>query len=892
MIRVRISSQEGVKALEFEQDRIEIGRGDGCTIKIDDKKASRQHAVIEVTAQGAAIRDLDSRNGTFLNTNRIQNAVLAKGDVIKIGDTFIYIDQVPEAKSASAVELKAVPVEEKVQVKEKIEEARKAIKKAETQKLMAVYAKIVKKAAMVAVPVLLIGGLVYFVASQTEVGKGGGPAPTYVKPKNEGDETVARGREALNALKAEVEAAPFPTEEHIKKCLQLQTEYAPWFVSQNGISEDPFQAFLTQLYSKRLEYFTKQFEAVRNQVMGALNAKHYRLAVEALLKFSQETRGELDHMISELKNEIDTAAQSEYNDIEARAVELERMRRYSEVARLYEEALSRFKDTVHYSDLRDKAEIAREKAGLASQNLAAKTEKYDWKPEAKSAPKDPAKDAPQVPVPQATLNRIQQVLANAINDKRLTRMKLDDGKWVTVTRADPVAIETAEGKLDWSAISPGTMANALFDVVRDEDLLMLAQYCHANRLEREAARALYKYAQADPKGRKTVVEDIVATWKGLSAPPEGGYEYNAKLERWEDVGERKSGEAIVKVKELAERIARASSSKTVEENFKKAMTYYNDPVLSAEARAAIKSDLVAALREQKEKRLEEIKQKARSSANSGLPSQARLLEERRKECLRVMYDTNIYYPEGHPKYDEGLKAYRKVRDALLEVWNGKASMQIDPSLREAVLTVNKTNEEYLKQLGETAPADELKDLEEVLANASNASAVTLQKYALTRKQRDIYDYNERVDRYNNGTFKTKILPAQCAGAPADIIEQVNVLNAYREALGRRKLFLDARLVRAAQKHSRAQAAEGRIWHVGPDGNPSSRAQAEGFNSAVGENCAIGYGSPQAVHLGWDEASDHCRNQCSDTWNCIGVGHAGSVWTQNFGVTTPPPEVGR
>lgn len=892
MIRVRVSTQEGVRALEFEQDKVEIGRSDVCTIKIDDKKASRQHAVIELTAEGVIVRDLDSRNGTFLNTNRIQTAVLTKGDVIKIGDTFIYIDEVPEAKSGSAVELKPVPVEEKVQVKEKIEQARRAIKKAETQKMMSVYAKIAKKTAMVGVPALLIAGLVYFVANHTNLGKGGGPAPTYVKPKTEGDDMVAKGRAALKRLQSEVEAAPFPTDEHIKKCLDLQNEYASWFASQSGITEDPFQAFLTQLYSKRLEHFTKQFETVRSQVMGAVTAKHYRLAVEALVKFSQETRGELDHMVVELKNEIDAAARSEYNEIEARAVELERMRRYNEVSRLYEEALSRFKDTEYFSNIKDRAEIAREKAGLANQTVAAKIEKYDWKPEVKPTAKDQPKDAPPQPVPQATLNKIQQTLADAINDKKLTRLKLDDGKWVTVTAADASAIESAEGKIGWHAISAKVLADALLDLLRGEELLMLAQYCHANKLDREAARALYKYMQADPKGRKTVVEDIVATWKGLNAPPEGGYEYNASLERWEDVGEKKSREAIVKVKELANRIARASSAKTVEENFKQAMTYYNDPVISAEAKAAMKTELVAALKSQKEKRLEEIKQKARGSGVTGLSAQARLLDARRKECLRVMYDTNIYYPEGHPKYDEGLKAYRQVREALLDVWKGKASMSIDPGLREAVLTVNKTNDEYLKQLGETAPADELKDLEEVMANAANAAAVTLQKYALTRKQRDIYDYNERVDRYNNGTFKSKILPTQCAGAPADIIEQVNCLNAYREALGRRKLFLDARLVRAAQKHSQAQAAAGKIWHVGSDGNPSSRAQAEGFNSAVGENCAMGYGSPQAVHLGWDEASDHCRNQCSDTWNCIGVGHAGTVWTQNFGVTTPPSEIGR
>ena len=60
------------------------------------------------------------------------------------------------------------------------------------------------------------------------------------------------------------------------------------------------------------------------------------------------------------------------------------------------------------------------------------------------------------------------------------------------------------------------------------------------------------------------------------------------------------------------------------------------------------------------------------------------------------------------------------------------------------------------------------------------------------------------------------------------------------------------------------------------------AKAEGFPGGVGENVAIGYGSPSDVWWkGWYRASDHHRNGLSDAWNCGGYGYQGSVGTENF-----------
>ncbi|MEM7261799.1 MAG: FHA domain-containing protein, partial [Planctomycetota bacterium] len=63
-----------------------FGRQASATITLDDKKVSREHAVIEKSPDGACVlRDLESTNHTYLNGRPIRSAVLEDGDVIRIG---------------------------------------------------------------------------------------------------------------------------------------------------------------------------------------------------------------------------------------------------------------------------------------------------------------------------------------------------------------------------------------------------------------------------------------------------------------------------------------------------------------------------------------------------------------------------------------------------------------------------------------------------------------------------------------------------------------------------------------------------------------------------------------------------------------------------------------
>ena len=63
-----------------------LGRADGVGLQLESGHVSRRHAVIRRDGDDLECRDLDSRNGTWLNDLRIHSAVLREGDTLLVGD--------------------------------------------------------------------------------------------------------------------------------------------------------------------------------------------------------------------------------------------------------------------------------------------------------------------------------------------------------------------------------------------------------------------------------------------------------------------------------------------------------------------------------------------------------------------------------------------------------------------------------------------------------------------------------------------------------------------------------------------------------------------------------------------------------------------------------------
>jgi predicted component of type VI protein secretion system len=72
---------------------ISIGRSPDNSIPIDNLAVSSHHAEIKSEQGHLVIEDLDSLNGTFVNSQRVKRSALKDGDVVLIGKHSIYVDE-------------------------------------------------------------------------------------------------------------------------------------------------------------------------------------------------------------------------------------------------------------------------------------------------------------------------------------------------------------------------------------------------------------------------------------------------------------------------------------------------------------------------------------------------------------------------------------------------------------------------------------------------------------------------------------------------------------------------------------------------------------------------------------------------------------------------------
>lgn len=107
MPRVRLKNGPAKgQTFEISDAPLNVGRDPTCTIQVVDKGASRNHSEIFRIGEMCFIRDLESRNGTYVNESKIDEELLREGDRIQIGGTLLVFESAdrPGSENDSDVE--------------------------------------------------------------------------------------------------------------------------------------------------------------------------------------------------------------------------------------------------------------------------------------------------------------------------------------------------------------------------------------------------------------------------------------------------------------------------------------------------------------------------------------------------------------------------------------------------------------------------------------------------------------------------------------------------------------------------------------------------------------------------------------------------------------------
>jgi Nif-specific regulatory protein len=84
-LTVTLGGKPGTRFLLDPEAENRIGRGVECAVTLNDPLASRVHAIVRRDDGRWNIHDSDSRNGTFVNGQRIDEAILDNGHTVRIG---------------------------------------------------------------------------------------------------------------------------------------------------------------------------------------------------------------------------------------------------------------------------------------------------------------------------------------------------------------------------------------------------------------------------------------------------------------------------------------------------------------------------------------------------------------------------------------------------------------------------------------------------------------------------------------------------------------------------------------------------------------------------------------------------------------------------------------
>jgi predicted component of type VI protein secretion system len=103
------------------QEKVDIGRGGDLGVQLIGSAVSRRHAEVRLDSDSTAVlTDLGSRNGTFVNGERIESRQLNDGDQFEIGNSSFRFEvregDPPDAQNDLQISLMSGPAEDVTEI--------------------------------------------------------------------------------------------------------------------------------------------------------------------------------------------------------------------------------------------------------------------------------------------------------------------------------------------------------------------------------------------------------------------------------------------------------------------------------------------------------------------------------------------------------------------------------------------------------------------------------------------------------------------------------------------------------------------------------------------------------------------------------------------------------
>src|SRR4051812_38697468 len=99
---VLAGAKEGLE-IPLKKEKFLIGRAKECALRAGSDAISRQHCAITRHENGYTVRDLGSRNGTYVNDERISSEVpLKAGNELRVGPLKFRVDVIAEPAVAES----------------------------------------------------------------------------------------------------------------------------------------------------------------------------------------------------------------------------------------------------------------------------------------------------------------------------------------------------------------------------------------------------------------------------------------------------------------------------------------------------------------------------------------------------------------------------------------------------------------------------------------------------------------------------------------------------------------------------------------------------------------------------------------------------------------------